>query len=127
MSQNLALIRFELHVGHPHDLTSVLSPLRKTLSSISSPVFSEFTLKLGSSPMKIRFFHLLSGEGALGDEWGLIDRDLHNMVHAVGRDIRLVFRVGAGGEVWSSRLGELVGDVFPLMKARGLVSVEVGP
>jgi len=121
----LALTRFELRVDRTEDLSLVLSPLRKTLSTISSPGFSKFILKLGYCPKAVCFLQLLSGEVAWGDEWGMIDRDLNDMARAIGRDIRLVIRVGVGDEVWSPTLRALIGDVFPLMKARGLVDVEV--
>ena len=75
--------------------------------------------------MGIHFFQLLPNEGMWRDEWGLIDRDLNDMAHEIGRDIRLVVQVEAGGGVLSPTLGGLVGDVFPLMSARGSVSVEV--
>ena len=75
--------------------------------------------------MEFTFFELISGERPWGDEWGMVDSDLNDMVHANGRDIRLVVQVGADCGVWTPNLGELMGDVFPLMNARGLVSVEV--
>ena len=61
----------------------------------------------------------------MGDEWGMIDRDLDYMAHMGGKDIQLVIQVGTGSEVWSPTLRRLVGDAFPLMNARGLVSVNV--
>ena len=125
LSGNLALTRFQLRVDRPDDLNHFLSPLRETLSTISSPTFSEFVLKLEGRSMEVAFFQLVSGEVAWGHEWGLIDGDLDDMVRVTGRDIRLVLQVGAGCGVWITRLGELVGDVFPLMNARGLMSVEV--
>jgi len=127
LSRNLALARFELHVGYPEDLIPVLSPLRKTLSTISSPAFSEFTLKFEYSETERRFLQFVSGEVVRGDEWGMIDRDLNDMGYRIGRDIQLVVQVGAGIEVWSPTRRTVVGDVFPLMNARGLVSVEVVP
>jgi len=125
LSRNLALTRFEIRVDHPDDIDLVLSPLRNTLSTISSPAFSEFALNLESYPIGVYYFRLLSGERVWGEEWGLVDRDLNEMVYVMGRDIRLVVLLGAGGGDWSSKLGELVGSVFPLMNLRGLVSVEV--
>ena len=102
----------------PDDLILALPTLRKTLSTISSPAFSEVTLKLEGCPMGIHFFQLLPHEGMWRDEWGLIDRDLDDMAHEIGRDIRLVVQVEAGGGVWSPTLGGLVGEVFPLMSER---------
>ena len=125
LSRNMALTRFELRVDQTHDLNLVLSPLRKTLSTISSPVFSEFILKIECCPSGIRFLDLLSGEVTQGDEWKTIDSDLNDMSRTNGRDIRLAIRVGVGDEIWSPALRALVGDVFPLMNARGLVDVEV--
>ena len=121
----MALTKFQLRVDRPDDLNHVLSSLRETLSTISSPAFSEFVLKLKGCPMKNLFFQLVSGEEAWGREWDLVDRDLDDMVRVTGRDIRLVLEVGAGGGVWTPRLWELMGDVFPLMNTRGLMSVEV--
>ena len=126
LSGNLLLARFELRVKSPDDLTLALPSLRKTLLTISSPAFSEFTLKLEGIPMGIRFFQLLPGEVVWRDEWGMIDRDLNDMAQVVGREIRLVVQIEAAGGVWSPTLGGRVGDVFPLMNARGLVSVRVG-
>jgi hypothetical protein len=96
--------------------------LRETLSTISSPTFSEFTLKLEGCPRG--HFRLLSSQVVWGDEWGLIDRDLSEMVHTTGRDIRirLIVRLGMNG-VWSPALGGFMRDAFPLMKARRLVEV----
>jgi len=125
LSRNLALTKLQLHVDSPDDLDHVLSPLLETLSTISSPAFSEFVLKLEGCLMENRFLQLISGEATWGREWEPIDRHLDGVVRVTGRDIRLVLQVGAGGGVWTSRLGELVGDVFPLMYARGLMSVEV--
>ena len=59
------------------------------------------------------------------DRWEMIDRDLDQMVHVAGRDIRLVVQVDAGDGLRSPRIRALVGDMFPLMNRRGLVSVEV--
>jgi len=126
LSRNLALTRFELRADRPDDLTLALPPLRKTLSTISSPTFSEFTLKLEGIPVGIRFFQLLPSDVVWRDGWGTIDRNLNDMVRAAGRDIWLVFQVEAGRGVWSPRLGGLYGTALPLMNARGLVSVRVG-
>ena len=126
LSRNLALTRFELRVDRIFDLTPILTLLRKTLPTILSPAFSEFTLKLEGCPMSIHFFQLLPEEGVWRDECGTIDRDLNNMVQVAGRDIRLVIQVEPAGGVWSPRLGGLAGSAFRLMNARGLVSVEVG-
>jgi len=112
-------------VDRPDDLDLVLPPLHATLSTISSPVFSEFTLNLEGYSMETRLFQLISGPRAWGDGWGMVDRDLNDMVRVVGRDIRLVVQVEARGGAWTPMLGELMGAVFPLMNARGLVSVEV--
>ena len=125
LSRNLALTKFQLRVDRPNDLNLVPSPLRETLSTISSPAFSEFVLRLEGCPMEIGFFRFFSAERTWGDEWGVVDRDLNDMVQANGKDIRLVVQVGAVGGVWTPKLGELVGGVFPLMNARGVVSVEV--
>ena len=124
LSRNLALKRFHLRVDRPDDLNYVLVPLCETLSTIPSPTFSEFALKLEGCSIEIHFFRLVSGDMAWGREWDLIDRQLDDMVRVAGRDIRLVLQVGAGGGVWTPRLVELVGGVFPLMHARGLMSVE---
>jgi len=121
----LALARFQLRVDRPDDLNRILIPLRETLSTISSPAFSEFILKLEGCPMENRFLQLVSGEVAWGSKWELIDRVLNDMMCRIGRDVRLIIQVGAGGGVWTPRLGELVGGVFPLMNARGLTSVEI--
>ena len=125
LSRNPALTRFQLRVDRPDDLNFVFPPLRETLSTISSPVFSEFILMLEGCPMELRFFQLLSGERAWGDGWGMVDKQLDGMVRVVGRDIRLIVQVGTGGGAWTPKLGKLVGEVFPLMNARGLVRVEV--
>ena len=124
LSRNSVLTRFELRVD-PDDLSLVPSLLHETLPTISSPAFSEFTLKLEGCPAGARFFHLLSSKVVWGDGWGTIDRDLDDMVHAIGREVRLVIRVGAGGGVWSPELRGFVGGMFPLMNARGLVRVVV--
>jgi len=55
----------------------------------------------------------------------VIDRDLNDMIHAIGRHIGLIIRVGASSGVWFPELRVFVGRVFPLMNARGLVKVEV--
>ena len=123
LSRNLALSRLQLRVNHTYDLALALSALRKTLSTISSPVFSEFTLKLDGIPVAIHFFQILLDNEMWRDECGLIDRHLNEMVHVVGRDIRLVVQVEGSG-VWSPTLGGLAGDTFPVMNARGLVSVK---
>ena len=109
----------------PDDLTLVPPLLHETLSTILSPAFCEFTLKLESDLTEGRFFHLLSSKAVWGDGWGVIDRDLDEMVRAIGRDVRLVVRVGTTGGVWSPEFRGFVGDTFPLMKARGSVKVEV--
>ena len=123
LSRSSALTRFQLRVDRPDDLSIVITLLRETLSTISSPVFSELVLKLEGCPMENHFLCFVSGEVVWGSEWGMIDRDLDDRVCLMGRDIRLVIQVGAGGGVWTPKLGEIVGDVFPLMSARGLVSV----
>ncbi|KAF9650490.1 hypothetical protein BDM02DRAFT_3111993 [Thelephora ganbajun] len=122
LSRNLALKRFEVRVD-PDDLTLIPPLLHDTLSTVSSPVFSEFILKLEGYPTENRFFHLLSSRVVWGDEWGIIDRDLSDMVRRIGRDIRLAVWVTHNGGVWSRELGEFVGGMFPLMNARGLVRV----
>ena len=124
MSRNLALVRFELRVD-PDDLTLIPPLLHETLPTILSPAFLEFVLKLESCPAEGRFFHLLSSKAVWGDEWGVIDSDLNEMVHAIGRDVRLVVRVGTGGGVWFPEFRMFVRDTFPLMSARGLVRVEI--
>ena len=124
LSGNSVLARFKLRVDL-EDLTRIPSLLHKTLSTISSPAFSEFTLKLESSPTESRFFHLLSSKAVWGVGWGVIDRDLNKIARAIGRDIRLVVRVGMDGGVWSPEFRQFVRGMFPLMGARGLVEVEV--
>lgn len=122
LGRNFALTRFELRVD-PEYLTLIPPLVHKTLETISSPAFSEFTLKLEGYPVENRFFHLLTSGVVWGNGWGTIDRILNDMVRTVGRDIRFVVRVGANGGVWSPELGRFVGDMFPLMNARGLVRV----
>lgn len=125
LSRNLALVQFELRVD-PEDLTLVPSLLHETLSTILSPAFSWFTLKLEGYPVAYHFFPDLSIRAVWGDGWQIIDKDLDDMVYATGRDIRFVVEVGTNGGVWSYRLQGFVEDMFPLMSARGLVSV-LGP
>ena len=122
LSQNFALTRFELRVD-PDDLMLVPPLLHETLSTISSPVFSEFTLKLEDYLVEDHFFYLLSREALWGDEWGIVDRDLNDMVQVAGKDIRFVVQVGAHGGVWLRELRGFMGVMFPLMSARGLVGV----
>jgi len=120
LSQNLALAQFELRVG-PEDLTHVPFLLHKILSTISSPAFSEFTLKLEGYPAAHHSLPELSIRALWGDEWCIIDQGLDDMVHTTGRDIEFVIEVGMFGGVWSHRLQGFVEDMFPLMSARGLV------
>lgn len=137
LSRNQALVRFEQRVEHPKDLTHALSAVRETLSTISSPVFSELTFKLEGFPMETHFFLLLCGDIVWEEGWGMVDRDLDDMVHSTGRDIRLVVQLGeipgTGGR--SSTLREIEGGItlrgfgghmFPLMNARGLVEERTG-
>ena len=122
LSQNLALTRFEIRVD-PDDLTLVAPILHETLLTISSPTFSEFTLKLEGLPTDHRFLYELSINAVWGDDWWVIDRDLNDMVRKTGREIKFVVQVGINGGVWGFELEEFVGDMFPLMNARGLVRV----
>ena len=105
----------------PEDLALVPPLLHKTLSTIRSPAFSEFTLKLEGVPVNHQFFYNLSIGTVWGDDWWIIDGDLNDMVTVAGRDIVFVVQVGEFGGVWDIELQRFVGDVFPLMNARGLV------
>ena len=125
MSRNSALTRFELRVNYPRDLVPALSRLRGTLSTISSPAFSELTLRFVGYPIEPLFLRPLPGEVLWGDNWGIIDGKLNDMVHAIRRDIQLVVQIGAGGRVWAPRLRAIVRAAFPLMDARGSVIVDV--
>lgn len=125
LSRNLALTTFELCVNYPSDLIPALSPLRKTLSTISSPAFSEFIFRFGGYAIEPLFLRPLSDLALWGNEWGMIDGELNDMIHVIGRDIRLVFQIGASGVGWFPTFRAVVGAAFPVMNARGLVSVEV--
>ena len=105
----------------PEDLALVPPLLHKTLSTIRSPAFSELTLKLEGVPVSHQFFYDLSIGTVWGDSWWIIDGDLNDMVTVAGRDIEFVVQVGEFGGVWDIELQRFVGDVFPLMNARGLV------
>ena len=120
LNRNSALVRFEVRVD-PDDLTLVPLLLHEILLTISSPAFSEFTLKLEGLPKAHRFFYNLTIDVVWGEDWWLIDQDLDDMVNATGRDIKFVVHVGTNGGVWSPGLREYVGYMFPSMNARGLV------
>ena len=122
LGKNSALTRLEMRVD-PDDLAFVPPLLHETLSTISSPVFSEFTLKLQSLPKGHHFFYPLNISGVWGDDWWMIDRDLDDMVNATGRNIKIVVHVATNGGVWSTGLQRFVGCMFPSMNARGLVKV----
>ena len=122
LGKNSVLTRLEMRVD-PDDLAFVPPLLHETLSTISSPVFSEFTLKLQSLPKDHRFFYPLNISGAWGDNWWMIDRDLDDMVKATGRNIKFVVHVAANSGIWSVGLQRFVGYMFPSMNARGLVRV----
>lgn len=119
LSQNLALTRFEARVD-PDDLDLIPPLLHETLLTIKSSAFSEFILKLEGLPVNHRFYELSVGT-VWGDDWWIIDRDLNKMVATTGRDIKFVVQVGGFGGVWGTELQGFLGDVFPLMNARGLV------
>jgi len=122
LSQNSALTRLEVRVD-PDDLPFVPPLLHETLLRISSPVFSEFTLKLQSLPADLHFFYQLDFNVVWGDYWWIIDRVLDDMVNATGRNIKFAVQVATNGGVWSTGLQRFVGYMFPLMNARGLVRV----
>ena len=122
LSRNLSLARFELRVD-PDELNLIPPFLHETLSTISSPVFSELALRLEGSLIPYCFLHSLSIKVVWGDEWGMIDKYLNDMVHATGRDIKFVVQVGKNGGVRGRELRGFVGSMFPLMNARGLVRV----
>lgn len=121
-SRSLALKRFELRAD-PDDLPFIPYRLRQTLSTITSPVFSEFTLKLEGLIILHRTFRLLANRTVWEGGWDFIDSALNDMVDEIGGDIRLVVQVAANGGVWSPELEGIMGEVFPLMGERGLVRV----
>ena len=106
------------------DNLALIPPLlHQTLSTISSTVFSKLVLKLQSLPGGYYSFHELAVEAIWGDDWGMVDRDLDDMVKATGNGIKFVVQVLANGEVPGVEFRRFVGHLFPLMHARRLVSV----
>ena len=125
LSRNSALTTLELRLVYPRDLVQDPPRLRKTLSTISSPAFSEFTLRFEGDLSESRLLRTVTGEAVWGDQWGGIDGKLDDMIHVIGRNIRLVIQIGECGGAWVPSLRALVEAAFPLLNARGLVSVEV--
>ena len=121
----MALKQFELRAD-PDDLPFIPYRLRQTLSTIASPVFSEFRLKLEGLIILHRIFRLLADKTMWEGRWDFIDSVLNDMVDEIGRDVRLVVHVATNGGVWSPELEGVMREVFPLMAARGLVRV-LGP
>lgn len=122
LSQNLVLERFELR-SDPDDLPFIPYLLQRPLSTIASPVFSEFTLKLEGLPVPNRTPRMIANRAVWGDWWGTIDGLMDDMALETGRDIRIVVLVAMPDSVWSPDVVGFVEDIFPLVNTRGLLKV----
>ena len=93
----------------------ILPPfLHKALTSISSPHFSNFSLRLFQGPLELNPDSSLGDRKTLwGTGWDMVDQDLH--AHAVQRDdFRFVVQIVTGESTEAA-----VQALFPLMKANG--------
>jgi len=114
LETNGILKRFELEVNFVE--LDILPPfLHKALTSISSPCFSEFSLRL------CRGFNLTIGTGGRktlwGTGWDVVDEDL--CAHAARRDgFRFAVQIVARESTVAA-----VEALFPRMKSKGLLLV----
>ena len=111
----------------------ILPPfLHKTLASVSSPDFSEFSLRLFPGSDRSDSYGASGGWGTRndrwkaktwGDGWEVVDEDLY--AHAVGRDD---FRFTIGFEAGQSAGSETAVEAhFPRMKSKGSLVIVQRP
>jgi len=116
LGSNEIFRRLELSVDFVE--LDILPPfLHRTLTSISSPYFSEFSLRLCQGALQFAHGGASSRRTSWGEGWEVIDEDLY--AHAAGGDdLRLVVQIVAGESTEAA-----VEELFPRMKSKGSLVV----
>jgi len=116
LGSNEILRRFEFVVDFVE--LDMLPPfLHEALTSISSPHFSEFSLRLDEGSFKSNLDGAANGRRVWGTGWEAIDEDL--CAHAAGRDdFRFEVEIVKGQSTVAA-----VKKHFPKMNSKGLLSI----